>query len=145
MKKLVILLSIGLGFLGSTIANAGDAPNVENSKALLKVFETEAKKDPKFTGFSADRGNKLYHAKYKKDGKDVSCATCHTDDPKKEGTHPKTQKPIDGMAPALYPKRFSKPHDKIQQAFTNNCEKVLSRDCSATEKGDILSYLLSVK
>lgn len=147
------LISLGLAGLMTIIANIGIAtastdlqPNVVNTIQLIEAYQQEAKKkDKSFMGFSAIRGHELYHKKETRGGKEKSCATCHTDDPMKQGKHPETGKALAGMAPAYYPKRFSNPHEKINVAFKRNCQNVFGRDCTVIEKGDILTYLLSVQ
>ncbi len=137
MKKFLIALSLCL--------TAGSSFAAQNVNELLKEYQAEAKKaDAKFTGFDAKRGEQFYHAKHEKNGKEVSCATCHMDDPKKVGKNPKTNKEIHPMAPVAYDKRFADPA-KTEKAFHRNCNDMLGRSCTAQEKGDFITYLNSVK
>ena len=55
-----------------------------------------------------------------------------------------TKKRIEPLAPAANPKRFSDPA-RVDKWFRRNCKDVLSRACSAEEKGDVLAYLLTVR
>lgn len=124
---------------------AGSSFAAQNVQELLKEYKAEAKKaDAKFADFDAKRGEQFYHAKHVKDGKEVSCATCHMDDPKKIGKNPKTSKDIQPMAPIANAKRFADPA-KTEKAFHRNCSDMLGRDCTAQEKGDFISYLMSIK
>jgi len=108
---------------------------------LLRQFEAEARvESPAFTAFSAARGAEFYRNKH---GAEWSCSSCHTDNPAQPGRHAKTDKPIKPMAPAANPERFSDPA-KVAKWFKRNCGDVLGRECTAQEKGDFLSYLLSV-
>ena len=75
---------------------------------------------------------------------DWSCATCHTRNPTHPGKHIKTNKLIPPMAPAINPERFTD-RAKIDKWFKRNCNDVLGRTCSAQEKGDVLTYLMSLK
>lgn len=36
-------------------------------------------------------------------------------------------------------------HAKVEKWFRRNCQDVLQRACTAQEKGDFITYLLSVK
>lgn len=104
-------------------------------------YRAQAKQDnPAFKDFSAAAGQKLYNSK----GAELSCASCHTDSPLAAGKHAKTNKDILPLAPAANPKRFSDAA-QVEKWFKRNCNDVLSRACTAQEKGDFMAYVLSVK
>lgn len=108
---------------------------------LLDVYRGAAKQEnPAFKDFSAARGQGFYAAK----NGEVSCATCHGDSPKGPGKHAKTGKDILPLAPSANAERFSDPA-KVEKWFKRNCADVLSRACTAQEKGDFVAYVLSVK
>ncbi len=92
---------------------------------------------------SVSRGKLLYHGKFT-GGKTESCATCHTPNPKDEGRHARTNKPIDPLSPAVNPERFTD-LEKVEKWFKRNCNDVLGRACSAQEKADFTAYVLSWK
>ena len=46
------------------------------------------------------------------------------------------------MAPAANPERFSETK-KVEKWFKRNCNDVLDRECTAQEKGDVMSYLMA--
>jgi len=69
-----------------------------------------------------------------------SCATCHTADLTKTGTHAKTGKPIEPMAPSVNPERLSDPK-KVEKWLFRNCRWTLGRECTAAEKADFLAYI----
>jgi hypothetical protein len=46
------------------------------------------------------------------------------------------------MAASANPARYSDPA-KVEKWFRRNCNEVLGRECSAQEKGDWLSYMIS--
>ncbi|MFN3397704.1 MAG: DUF1924 domain-containing protein, partial [Sulfurimicrobium sp.] len=101
--------------------------------------------NPQFREFSASRGENFYHAKHTpSNGKPVSCAACHTDNPKSAGRNEKTGKEILPMAPIANKARLTDPA-KVEKWFKRNCGDVLGRPCTAQEKGDFLTYLLSIK
>lgn len=97
--------------------------------------------NPSFKAFSAERGQTFFKARH---GGDWSCSSCHTDNPAQPGAHVVTKKPIDAMAPAANPRRFSDAA-KVEKWFRRNCKDVLARACTAEEKGDALAWLLTVK
>jgi uncharacterized membrane protein len=89
----------------------------------------------------AARGQEFFTAKH---GKDWSCSTCHTAKPTVEGKHATTGKVIAPMAPAFNAQRFTDAA-KTEKWFRRNCNDVLGRECTAGEKADFLSWLLTLK
>lgn len=112
--------------------------------ALKDYAATARKENPAFNEFSAQRGEALYHAeRTHSNGGKVSCSTCHTGNPKNPG-QTRAHKRIEPMATSANPQRLTDPA-KIEKWFSRNCQDVLERACSAQEKGDFITYLLSVK
>ncbi|MFA9439798.1 DUF1924 domain-containing protein [Uliginosibacterium sp. sgz301328] len=133
MKKLLIALSLA-GLCGLAVA--------ETPQQILSGLQAEAKQaDPSFAGFSADRGKEFYNTKH---GKEWACASCHTTDPTKEGKHAATGRAIKPIAPSANAERFTDP-EKVARLYKRMCGEVLGRECTVQEKGDFLTYLLSVK
>lgn len=94
--------------------------------------------------FSAQRGETFWkHQVTASDGKQRSCTTCHGDDLTKTGKHIRTGRPIKPMAHSVNPERFTDP-EKVEKWFTRNCKWTTGRACTNQEKGDILTYLLSL-
>jgi len=91
--------------------------------------------------FSAAAGEKLYKTV---GPNQLSCASCHTDSPKAEGKHAKTNKVIAALAPSANPKRFTDVA-QVEKWFKRNCNDALGRACTTQEKGDFMTYVLSVK
>jgi uncharacterized membrane protein len=89
----------------------------------------------------AARGQEFFNAKH---GKDWSCSTCHTAKPTVEGKHATTGKVIAPMAPAFNAQRFTDVA-KTEKWFRRNCNDVVGRECTAGEKADLLSWLLTLK
>lgn len=112
---------------------------------LLKQYEVQAKQEnPAFKEFSAEKGANFYKAeRTHSDGKKVSCSTCHTQDPSKQGKT-RANKVIEPMATIANPQRFTD-SAKVEKWFGRNCKDVLERACTAQEKGDYIQYLISVK
>lgn len=134
--KASLALVLALAGMNAFAATPADA---------LKDYAAAAhKENPAFKGFSAQRGEALYHAeRTHSNGGKVSCATCHTGNPKDSG-QTRAHKRIEPMAVSANPQRLTDPA-KIEKWFSRNCPDVLERACSAEEKGDFITYLLSVK
>ena len=108
---------------------------------ILDGYRAAAKQEnPAFKDFSAATGQKFYTTKVGT----LSCASCHTDSPMAAGKHASTNKEILPLAPAANPKRFTDAAN-VEKWFKRNCNDVLKRTCSTQEKGDFMSYVLSVK
>lgn len=105
----------------------------------LSAIEASARKEGQFTGFSADRGALFFRSK----GSDWSCSTCHMPDPRQPGRHTVTGKTIEPMAPVVNPQRLTN-EAKVEKWFKRNCRDVIDRECTALEKGDVITYLRSL-
>ena len=77
-------------------------------------------------------------------GRQWSCASCHGAMPTQGGKHAATGKPISALAPAFNPERFTDVA-KTEKWFRRNCNDVVGRECTAAEKADVLSWLLTLK
>lgn len=96
------------------------------------------------SSLSAARGEALYRAGHTgRDGKPVSCASCHTTDPRRAG-QTRVGKRIEPLAPSANPQRFTDAA-KVEKWFRRNCQDVLGRACTAQEKGDFIAWLSQVK
>ena len=115
----------------------------ESPKSLLDFYASEAKaSDPGFSGFSTERGEHLFRTHFSTGKPDTpSCTTCHTTDATKTG-QTRAGKDIEPMAASANPKRYSD-QAKTEKWFGRNCNNVLGRDCTATEKGDFITFMLS--
>lgn len=108
---------------------------------FLQQWRAEAQSAGSGTAeFSAQRGQRLFTTR----ATDWSCSSCHTADPRRQGQHATTSKAIQPMAPATNPARFSDAA-KVEKWFRRNCRDVLGRECTALEKGDVLTWLLTLK
>lgn len=87
------------------------------------------------------RGQQFFTARH---GREWSCASCHGTVPTQNGKHASTGKSIGALAPAFNPERFTDAA-KSEKWFRRNCNDVLGRECTAAEKADVLSWLLSLK
>lgn len=114
----------------------------ETPADFLRSFETAARQDnAAFSGFSASRGQTFFTSTH---GNDWSCASCHTRNPATRGRHATTNRSIAPLAPAVNARRFTRAK-KVEKWFRRNCNDVLNRACTPLEKGDVLTYLMSVK
>ena len=122
--------------------------------------------DPEFSGFSAERGRAFYFRIHKlEDGSELSCASCHHADPRKATVAHEDQIPcrachvtLDGpsvgrtaikrdvqpFAPSKYPERFTNEW-KVEAWFGWNCELLLKRECTPVEKGDLITWLMTIE
>lgn len=73
-------------------------------------------------------------------GRQLSCASCHTQDLRQSGRHIRTHKPIEPMAPEVNPQRLCDAA-KIEKWFLRNCKGTWGRECTPQEKGDFLVYI----
>ena len=117
------------------------AAYAETPNEILSSIQKEAASTPGFQGFSGARGEKFFKEKH---GNEWSCSSCHTDNPAAQGKHAKTGKSIQALAPAANAERFTN-LKKVDKWFKRNCNDVIDRVCTAQEKGDVLTYLLTVK
>jgi Domain of unknown function (DUF1924) len=115
----------------------------ESAQSLLDFYANEAKaSDPGFSRFSAERGEHLFRTNFSTGKPDTpSCTTCHTTDPRKTG-QTRAGKDIEPMAASANPKRYSD-QAKTEKWFGRNCNNVLGRECTATEKGDFITFMLA--
>lgn len=124
------------------LAGASGFCLAETPQNFLAEYQQAAKSEnPGFKGFSAAAGENFFKNKH---GGDWSCSSCHTDNPAAPGKHAVTGKVIQPLSPSANPDRFSDPA-KVAKWFKRNCNDVLKRECTPEEKGNVLTYLLSVK
>ena len=102
---------------------------------LLKSYEAGSGKA------SPARGEQFFNAKH---AKEWSCASCHENPPNHDTKHIVTGKVIKPLAPSANPARFTD-EAKADKWFKRNCNDVLGRECTAQEKADVLSWLMTVK
>jgi cytochrome c553 len=86
---------------------------------------------------SVAQGQVFFNSRH---GAEWSCASCHGTPPTAQGEHANTGKLIAPLAPAFNAKAFTDTA-KVDKWFRRNCNDVLSRECSAAEKADVLAYL----
>ena len=107
-------------------------------QAILKQLQVQNGGKP----FSAERGKAFFLAKHTGGKPNInSCTVCHTNNPRAPG-HTRTGKVIKPMAVSVNPERFTDPR-KVAKWFRRNCRTVLGRECTAQEKGDFITFMMS--
>ena len=156
----ILLLLCLLCLLCASLGVRADSP-----QDLLRAYAEQARSaDAKFSDFSAERGRAFYYATHPQpDGTAYSCASCHHEDPRKEqfahhdqipcrACHFPSQRYTQGhtirrqllpLAPVVNDARFSDAA-RSDMWFAKNCEFVLGRDCTPLEKGDLITWLLTL-
>lgn len=92
---------------------------------------------------TASAGRALYYRDVVQNGKTMSCAKCHTADPKKTGMTP-AYREIGPLAPVANPRRLTD-LKKTEKWFRRNCDDVLARECTPQEKADFVAWLVSLR
>ncbi len=144
--------SLALVCFAASLAHAADPAEHISKKqsevmnALIAAYAAEAKEEAgqPVPAFSAQAGREFYLRRRSYQSHEYRCANCHTDNPTNEGRHIETKQAIKPLAPAANPERFTD-IKKVEKNLTKHCVDLYHRDCSAQEKGDFLTYLMSVK
>lgn len=90
---------------------------------------------------NAERGRQFFTSRQ---GGKWSCASCHGETPLAAGKHASTGKSIDPLAPAANAQAFTETA-KVDKWFRRNCKDVAKRECTASEKADVMAYLVGLK
>ncbi len=115
--------------------HAGDVDQLIDHYAIQAKSEVSS-----FVGFDSSRGKDLYLKEFTSGKRDTpSCTSCHTKNPTQVG-ETRAGKAIEPMAVSVNPKRYQT-LKKAEKWFRRNCKSVLGRECTATEKGDFLSFM----
>lgn len=146
-RRLVLFTAAAAVFAALSTSGAAQAATPLNGKMQSYVdgLLSEARKgEPGLSGFSPDEGKRFFNSKrthtVKKEER--SCSSCHTSDPAQKGKTP-VGKVIEPLAPSVNRERFTDPA-KVEKWFKRNCENVLERECTAKERGDFISYMISL-
>lgn len=127
-RKFYLALTFGI----AATAQAGDT----TPTAQLQRFETVSGRPA-----SAEQGRIFFTATH---GSKWTCASCHGETPTKVTKHARTGKAIDPLAPAVNGAAFTDVA-RVDKWFRRNCKDVLSRECTAAEKSDVIAFLLTLK
>ena len=142
MRASIRLLSVAALAAGLVVAATPGRADPARDAILADLAAQAKAADPGFTGFSAARGETLFSTHHT-GGKPQtpSCTTCHTKDPRALGKT-RVGKVIQPMAISANPSRFTDAH-KVAKWFRRNCRSVLGRVCTAREKGDYITFMMS--
>lgn len=141
-KSRIIFLVILMVILVAGISPAAQF-NPEISSYMKELEKQARQEDPSFKGFEAERGKKIFSEEQPhKDNKNISCTTCHTKDIKKQGKNARTGKLIEPLAPSVNKKRLTSSKD-VEKWIRRNFKDVYGREGTATEKGDVLTFINS--
>lgn len=140
MRNIIFLLvAIAATLLLAMSVNAGSSFNPA-MEGLMDKYRSGAGVE----SFSVEEGKDLFYSTRTHSEKNEvrGCTTCHTKDPFKRG---KTNvgKVIEPISPAANPERFTDPK-KVEKWFKRNCKWVLERECTPKEKGDFITYMMSL-
>lgn len=122
MNKSTIVMMV---LLGSTAQAADIQP-------LLDGYQRQGA-----APFSVTAGEQLWNQPGEQQRR---CSHCHGDDLKQPGKHASTGKVIQPLAPAVQPDRLADPA-KVEKWLLRNCKWTYGRECSAQEKGDLISFI----
>ncbi len=128
-------ISRGLGVAVLALASQ-QAVRAATPAELLSAYTNQAG-----GAASASRGQQFFTSRH---GGEWSCASCHGNTASQDGKHASTGKVIRPLAPAFNPQRFTD-ESKVEKWFKRNCKDVLSRECTAAEKADVLAWLITVR
>jgi hypothetical protein len=123
--------------LAAALALSGSALAADPA-SLLGAYQAEARHNDASFAASIARGEAFFNARH---GNEWSCASCHGNPPTGQGKHAKTGKAIAPLAPKANAERFADAA-KAEKWFRRNCNDVLGRACTASEKADVLAFLL---
>jgi len=125
-------------FVGAAMALAGAAQAAQPGEILAGYESAARREDPAFSRVSPTRGEQFFNARH---GNEWSCSSCLGNPPTGQGRRAKTGKAIAPLAPGANAERFTDA-GKAEKWFRRNCNDVLGRACTASEKADVLAYLL---
>ncbi|NCO02091.1 MAG: DUF1924 domain-containing protein [Epsilonproteobacteria bacterium] len=137
MRKTLLVLFIAVSFMEAKELNT-------QMQEYMNTLKAEAKQESQnFTGFDYARGEKIFTTEaIGKKGKLISCVSCHTNDLSKSGMNEHTNKVIEPLSPTTNPQRLTDVKE-VTKWLRRNFKDVYNREGTATEKGDVLTYILN--
>jgi len=141
MKKTNLLLAALL-----SLATFSAQASIANAEKMIMIYSTQAKAaNAEYTGPTVADGKAFFNRKIKLgNGKETACASCHTANPADNGKNIVTKKTIQPLSPAVNPKRFAN-FEKVEAKFTQHCTDIIGSDCTAAEKANYITYVLTEK
>ncbi len=129
LVRTAVVLTLAFALVTPSVAAAGAR------SSIIAGFAAKAGKP-----LSAARGKAFFTGKHTGGKPETpTCLTCHTSNLRGMGKT-RAGKAIKPMAVSANPERFTDPK-KVAKWFRRNCKTVLGRECTAQEKGDVLTWL----
>ena len=140
-KKTLATLPALLCLSALAFVPSARAAQTDHLDDLLKLYQQSAGRP-----FSAESGKTFWTTKHTPEAGEParSCADCHSANLNNTGKHIRTGKAIKPMAPSVNPERLTDTR-KMKKWLLRNCKWVLGRECSAQEKGDVLTFIKNFK
>jgi len=139
----VVVFSLFVVLFAAGVSKVSAQPAQSTQKLMDSYLSDARKSEPGLKGFSAEDGKAFFNSKRKHStGEERGCTVCHTSNPANKG---KTTvgKVIEPMAHSVNKERFTDPK-KVEKWFKRNCSWVLERECTPKEKGNYITYMLSI-
>lgn len=127
-----------LGLAAIVLALLSGVALADTPAELLAAYTAKAG-----TPAQPERGQKFFTTNFGRE-MGLSCSSCHGATPVRTGRDVVTEKPIAPLAPAANGRRFSD-RSKVEFWFGQNCKDVVGRECTAAEKADLISWLVTLK
>ncbi|MFH1949091.1 MAG: DUF1924 domain-containing protein [Pseudomonadota bacterium] len=115
-------------------------------QGFMNTLEAEAKQqNPNFQAFDYVRGEKIFTTELVgQKGKLISCVTCHTNNLLNKGMNEHTNKVIEPLSPSVNAQRFTDVKE-VKKWLRRNFRDVYSREGTAQEQGDVITYIINKK
>ncbi len=136
MRKFIFVLMLSNSAVTLAAMNEENKSAVQN---LLNTYQVDSS-----SKFDAQMGSELWRKEFisEKTGDNRSCTTCHTSNLSAKGIHAKTKKSIEPLAPSVNKERLVE-IKTIKKWLKRNCKWTIGRECTAQEKGHLLTYIQS--
>ncbi len=115
-------------------------------QGYLNSLKAEAKQqNSNFQEFDYKRGEKIFTSEHiGKKGKLISCVSCHTTDLSQNGLNEHTNKVIEPLSPYANAQRCTDVKE-VKKWLRRNFNDVYTREGTAQEKGDVITYIINKK
>lgn len=133
MKYLAIVFMFSMSLMGAS---------TEVVQYMNELESTVKTQNRSFGGFDALRGKEIFSSTHiGKQGKPITCTSCHTLNLSNPGKNTLTGKVIDPLSPRANPQRLTSAKE-VKKWLRRNFMDVYGREGTAQEKGDVLAYII---